>query len=61
VTIDYVGEREIRYRTAVPERDNPRLVRKLGELGLGIISVQEVTQSLEAVYLHVVAEENKPE
>jgi ABC-2 type transport system ATP-binding protein len=58
VTIDYVGEQEIRYRTAVPERDNPRLVRKLGELGLGIISVQEVTQSLEAVYLRVVAAEN---
>ncbi|PIE81015.1 MAG: ABC transporter [Chloroflexi bacterium] len=57
VTVEWVGENGIRYRTPDPERDNPLLVRRLGDLGLGIISVQEVTQSLEDVYLRVVADE----
>lgn len=55
--VDVVGENGIRYRTPEPKRDNPVMVRRLGELGLGIVSVQEVTQSLEDVYLHVVADE----
>jgi len=59
VAVEWVGENGLRYRTSQPERDNPVLVRRLGELGLGIISVQEVTQSLEDVYLHVVADENE--
>jgi ABC-2 type transport system ATP-binding protein len=59
VTVEWMGENGIRYRTPTPERDNPLLVRRLGELGLGIISVQEVTQSLEDVYLRVVAEEEE--
>lgn len=57
VAVEWVGENGIRYRTPQPERDNPKLVRRLGELGLGIISVQEVSQSLEDVYLRVVADE----
>jgi ABC-2 type transport system ATP-binding protein len=57
VTVEWVGENGLRYTTSKPEYDNPVLVRRLGELGLGIISVQEVTQSLEDVYLHVVADE----
>lgn len=59
VTLEWVGGNRLRYRTAQPERDNPMLVRRLGELGLGIISVQEVTQSLEDVYLRVVADEGE--
>jgi ABC-2 type transport system ATP-binding protein len=59
VTLEWVGDNGLRYRTAQPERDNPILVRRLGELGLGIISVQEVMQSLEDVYLRVVADEGE--
>ena len=59
VTLEWVGENGIRYRTSDPAKDNPVLVRRLGELGLGIISVQEVTQSLEDVYLRVVADEQE--
>jgi len=59
VAVEWVGENGLRYRTSQPERDNPVLVRRLGELGLGIISVQEVTQSLEDVYLHVVTDETE--
>jgi len=57
VTIETVSENTIRYRTPNPEQTNPLLVRRLGELGLGIISLREVSQSLEDVYLRVVAEE----
>jgi ABC-2 type transport system ATP-binding protein len=59
VSVEWVGENGLRYRTPEPERDNPVLVRRLGELGLGIISVQEVTQSLEDVYLRVVADDSE--
>jgi ABC-2 type transport system ATP-binding protein len=59
VTVEWVGENGLRYRTPEPERDNPVMVRRLGALGLGIVSVQEVTQSLEDVYLHVVADEKE--
>ncbi|MFO7682267.1 MAG: ABC transporter ATP-binding protein [Chloroflexota bacterium] len=54
VAVEWVGENEIRYRTINPVRDNPILVRRLGELGLGIVSVQEMPQDLETVYLRVV-------
>ena len=60
VTIEVVGEQSIRYRTPNPEQTNPLLVRHLGELGLGIVSLQEVSQSLEEVYLRVVADEESP-
>ncbi|MCA9875476.1 MAG: ABC transporter ATP-binding protein [Anaerolineales bacterium] len=58
VTIEAISENSIRYRTPTPEQTNPLLVRRLGERGLGIISLHEVSQSLEDVYLRVVAEES---
>jgi len=61
VAVEWVGENEIRYRTTNPVQDNPALVRRLGALGLGIISVQEVAQDLEAVYLRVVGADSQPE
>jgi ABC-2 type transport system ATP-binding protein len=45
------------YRTDDPEITNPRLVRLLTERGLGIISLQEQSVSLEQVYLQVVETE----
>lgn len=57
VMVEAVGDDTIRYRTPHPEQSNPLVVRRLGELGLGIISLREVSQSLEDVYLRVVAPE----
>jgi ABC-2 type transport system ATP-binding protein len=54
VAVEWMGENEIRYRTTNPVQDNPILVRRLGELGLGIVSVQEMPHDLETVYLRVV-------
>ncbi len=57
ITVEMVGEQTIRYRTPNPEQTNPIVVRRLGELGLGIVSLKEISQSLEDVYLRVVAEQ----
>ena len=54
VSVEWVRENIIRYRTSQPQQTNPQLVRRLGELGLGIVSLYEVGQSLEEVYLRVV-------
>lgn len=60
VAVEWVGDTTIRYRTPNPMVTNPQLVRYLTGLGLGVVSLYEVTQSLEDVYLHVV-EETKEE
>jgi ABC-2 type transport system ATP-binding protein len=59
VTVESVQGDTIRYRTQNPDVTNPQLVRCLGSLGLGVISLQPISQSLEQVYLRVVAEEKE--
>ncbi|MCA9932824.1 MAG: ABC transporter ATP-binding protein [Anaerolineales bacterium] len=56
VTVEWVADDKIRYRTPNPHTTNPQLVRRLTGLGLGVVSLYEVTQSLEDVYLRVVEE-----
>ncbi len=56
VTIENVSGNILRFRTDEPQQANPRLVQRLTELGLGVVSLTEVTQSLEEVYLRVVAD-----
>lgn len=56
VTVEWVHNDTIRYRTETPDMVNPQLVRCLDNLGLGVISLQPVSQSLEQVYLHVIEE-----
>ena len=59
VTIDSIEDKIIRYRTDDPEHVNPQLVSCLMDMGLGIVALQEVPQSLEDVYLRVVQEGNQ--
>jgi ABC-2 type transport system ATP-binding protein len=54
VEVEWTGDNLIRFRTDQPDVINPKLVRRLDALGLGVISLQEVPQSLEEVYLRVV-------
>ncbi|MCB8944995.1 MAG: ABC transporter ATP-binding protein [Ardenticatenaceae bacterium] len=56
VTVESVIDNVIRYRTEQPDVTNPMLVRCLNDLGLGIIALQEVSQTLEEVYLRVIAD-----
>ncbi len=57
VTISERGEDWLRYTTPQPERDNPALIRRLMALGIDVVTVAPVTQSLEDIYLQVVKED----
>lgn len=55
VTVEWVRDNVIRYRADDPIVANPRVVQRLVSLGLGVVSLTEITKSLEDVYLNVVA------
>ena len=57
VSVAETGENWLRYTTPEPERDNPALIRKLLGLGVEVVTVAPVTQTLEDVYLQVVKED----
>jgi ABC-2 type transport system ATP-binding protein len=57
VSVSETGENWLRYTTPKPERDNPALIRKLMGLGVEVVTVAPVTQTLEDVYLQVVKED----
>jgi ABC-2 type transport system ATP-binding protein len=50
------GDVWLRYRTENPAAENPRLLRWLADHDAGVVTLSEVTRSLEDVYLRVVAE-----
>jgi ABC-2 type transport system ATP-binding protein len=54
VAVEQLGEDWVRYRTSSPEQSNPRLLRWLTEQGWDVITLSQVPQSLEQVYLQVV-------
>jgi ABC-2 type transport system ATP-binding protein len=54
VNIELVKDSLIRYSTDDPSKANPRLVRHLDSLGLGVISLEEQSATLEDVYLSIV-------
>ena len=56
VDIESVGEDWLRYRARAPVEVNPQVIRRLMEAGLGVVTLSEVPQSLEDVYLRVVAD-----
>jgi ABC-2 type transport system ATP-binding protein len=57
VEIESVGDRWLRYRVESPLEVNPRILRRLTEAHVDVVTLSEVTQSLEEVYLRVVSEE----
>lgn len=50
------GQTWVRYQVEDPNVENPRLVRWLAEQGASLVTLSEVSRSLEDVYLRVVAE-----
>lgn len=54
VSIESSGDRWFRYRTVQPQVTNPLVLQTCSNLGLEVITLSEVPQSLEEVYLHVV-------
>lgn len=57
IVVEDWGEGWLRYRTTEPETVNPRLVHRLDEAEIEVITLSEVPRSLEDVYLRVVEEE----
>jgi ABC-2 type transport system ATP-binding protein len=56
VEVDSTGHNWLRYRTSEPMAINPQVVRRLAGLGIELVTLSEVPQSLEEVYLRVVGE-----
>lgn len=49
------GPTWLRYLAPEPETLNPRLLQRLGALGAEVVTLSEVTQGLEEVYLRIVS------
>ncbi|MDX1614750.1 MAG: ABC transporter ATP-binding protein [Candidatus Promineifilaceae bacterium] len=54
VTVEYQGQSSLRFRTDDPHGTNPLVVRHLTAAGLGVVTLREMSISLEQVYLSVV-------
>lgn len=54
ISLDARGDRWFQYRAAEPQTTNPRVLQRLSALGIGVVTLSQVPQSLEEVYLHVV-------
>jgi ABC-2 type transport system ATP-binding protein len=60
VEIDSVGDTWLRYRTLRPEVVNPQVAQQIVSQGQQILSLGEITRSLEEVYLRVVSSDDAP-
>lgn len=54
VELAETGADWLRFRTACPQEDNPRVLQRLAENQVPVVSLAEVPRSLEDVYLQVV-------
>lgn len=61
VTVESYGENWIRYKTADPDTTNPPLLRYITGLGVDVVTLSPVTQTLEDIYLQVVKEDEAQE
>ena len=61
VMVNAFGEGWIRYTTTDPETTNPSLLRFVTGLGVDVVTLSAVTQTLEDIYLQVVKEDESQE
>jgi ABC-2 type transport system ATP-binding protein len=59
VKIENYGLNWLHYRVADPYTTNPRLLAKCMELGVEVVTLSQVTKTLEDIYLQVVEEDEK--
>ena len=59
VDVIEAGERWLRYRVEDPEVSNPALLRRLTGLGVDVVTLSPLQESLETVYLRIVEEDEK--
>jgi ABC-2 type transport system ATP-binding protein len=60
IELESNGPNWVRYRTETPHQTNPQLLEWLHQRGCSVVTLSQVPQSLEAVYLSVV-DESQPE
>lgn len=58
VELDSYGHNWLRYRTPAPTVTNPRVLRRLAQHGAPVVTLSEVPQSLEDVYLRVIGDDH---
>jgi ABC-2 type transport system ATP-binding protein len=56
-----IGSDWIRFQTMNPKELNPIILQYLLDLGLPVVSLQELNRSLEQVYLHAISRPHKEE
>ncbi len=61
VEIVETGDDWLRYRTPHPEDANPQVIRRLTGAGVDIVTLSEVSRTLEDVYLQIVHEDEGQE
>lgn len=61
VTVQETGRNWLRYRVSEPQTTNPALIRRLSGLGVDIVTLAPLSQTLEQVYLRIVEEDEKQE
>lgn len=61
VEIDKYGLNWLQYRTSDPYTTNPRILAKCLELGVEVVTLSQLTKTLEDIYLQVVEEDEAQE
>lgn len=61
VTVTDAGDDWLRYRTSQPTQTNPQVLQKCVALGAAVVTLSEVTRTLEDIYLQVVEEDEAHE
>ena len=57
VTVENTGMNWVRYRVPDPNTTNPQVINKVLGLGMEVVTLSAVSQSLEDVYLKAVEED----
>lgn len=60
VTLSENNGSRLRFRVERPQESNPLLLNRLAEIGAPVVTLQEVSRSLEQVYLKVMADAQAP-
>ena len=61
VEVDSSGHNWVRFRAEDPTQTNPQILRRLTSDGVSVVTLSEVPQSLEEVYLRVVGDRTQEE
>ncbi len=61
VSVEESGEDWLRYRVANPKMTNPALLRRISGLGIEVVTLSPISQTLEEIYLQVVKEDEAQE